>query len=119
MLFPLLMVTFCVPASQIRAYAQATGVAIEDGDKPIGSIAWAIHEVQSGKLVDEGRSTIRLKDVSLQDRPSLMVPSSSRVPAPGRGVSKTLPLNNQFTLEMAEYPSAKKSDKSGFGLLSR
>jgi len=118
-LLPVLIVTFLAPASQIRVHAQATGVAIEGGDKPIGSIVWAIHEVQSGKLIDEGRSTVRLKDVSLQDRPALTPPGNSRVPPPGRGVPKTLRLNNQFTLEMAEYPSAKKSGKSGFGLVVR
>ena len=102
-------------------YGQTIRGAAGD-DRPIGAIDWVIQEVATNKVLAEGRSTVHLKDVSLQEvpPPSQMPPQTAKFFGPPRRyVPKSIRLNDQFALEMAEYPVASKFEKRGFGLISK
>ena len=47
-------------------YGQTIQTVADDGDKPIGTIAWTIQEVATGKMLDQGHMTVLLKDVRLE-----------------------------------------------------
>jgi hypothetical protein len=99
-------------------FGQTFQVATEDGDKPIGTIDWIIQEVATGKVLDQGRMAVRLRDVSLQESPVLdvVLPGLPLVRTGERQVSKRLRLNDQLALGMYEVLTPHKADKSGLGL---
>jgi hypothetical protein len=79
-----------------------------DPEKVIGSLSWIITEAATGKIVDRGDGPVRLKDVTISE-----VPNPSR-----RQTPKTIRLNNQFTLVMAEFPRNSASELDGFGMVA-
>ena len=88
-------------------------VATIDGDKEIGSLKWEIREEATGKILASGDRPVRLKDVTIQDIGAVGIAGSRRE------TPKRINLTDQFTLEMAEFPAANLSDKSGFGMVVR
>jgi TonB family protein len=90
--------------------AAARGVvATVDGDKVIGSLKWEIKEEATGKVIANGDAPVYLKDVAIDEAPN---PTRRQTP-------KRIQLTNEFTLEMAEFPSASLAEKTGFGLAAR
>jgi hypothetical protein len=99
-------------------YGQTIQTVADDGDKPIGTIAWTIQEVATGKVLDQGHMTVLLKDVSIKDMAAARLQAGWPTVAIRSELQKQLRLNDKFTLQMAEFPSRNKSDKTGFGLVA-
>jgi TonB family protein len=90
--------------------AAARGVvATVDGDKVIGSLKWEIKEEMTGKTIASGDAPVYLKDVAIDEAQN---PTRRQTP-------KRIQLTNEFTLDMAEFPSASLAEKTGFGLAAR
>jgi TonB family protein len=85
-------------------------VATTDGEKEIGTLKWEIREEATGQILARGDGPVRLKDVGLRDSGQLTA---------RRQTPKTIQLTKEFAIEMAEFPVANVTDKTGFGIAAR
>jgi hypothetical protein len=77
-----------------------------DADKIVGHLAWVITDTGTNAVVAQGTTDVRVRDIRVTDKSS----------SDGPNYSKTIRLNDEFSLSMAEFPERTKDELQGFGM---
>jgi len=96
----LLIVAPCGCALRQNKYA--------DPEKIAGQINWIARGAAVGKTLDSGTMTVRVRDIKVTRE----VSEDNKPFFP-----KRVDLNKDFYFQMAEFPEANHTDKTGFGLV--
>jgi hypothetical protein len=87
-----------VSCSFVHGQGRLISPSPADADKVVGHISWVITDTETKAVLGQGTSDVRVRDIRITDELDRDEPR----------YSKTIRLNDEFSLRMAEFPRQTK-----------
>src|SRR5216684_1202976 len=100
-----------VSCSLVHGQGRLISPSPADADKVVGHISWVITDTKTKAVLGQGTSDVRVRDIRVTDE----LPRDELGPR----YSKTIRLNDEFSLIMNEFPKQTKHESRGFGMTAQ